>query len=159
MFLHVSVIHSVHRGGVGIPACNGPTPPMENPPDGEPPRMENHHPPGWENPPGWRTTTPPDGRTPPDGHCAGGTHPTGMHSCFFFRFVFWETPSFFVLVFFCWEIRLFRLLGLFEISCLLCSTSVVLSPHLEPARPYWLNVLPCSLLTCEEIRKHRKYCA
>ena len=19
---------------------------------------------------------------PPDGHCAGGTHPTGMHSCF-----------------------------------------------------------------------------
>ena len=37
------------------------------PPDGEPPRMENHPPPQME--------------TPPDGHCAGGTHPTGMHSC------------------------------------------------------------------------------
>ena len=24
----------------------------------------------------------PNPSPPPDGHCAGGTHPTGMHSCF-----------------------------------------------------------------------------
>ena len=75
---------------------------MENPPwmenpslDGNPPRMENPSP-RWRTPPpwmenpllGWRT--PPDGdppgwRTPPPpGQCAGGTHPTGMHSCSFY---------------------------------------------------------------------------
>ena len=89
MFLHVSVIHSVHGGrGVGIPACNGPTPPPRwktttlPPPDGEPPPSpdgeppqdgEPPHPPGMENP-------------PPNGHCVGGTHPTGMHSCWLIFF-------------------------------------------------------------------------
>ena len=50
------------------------TPPMENPP-----QMEN--PPWMENPP--RMENPPDGEPPPPGQCAGGTHPTGMHSCHF----------------------------------------------------------------------------
>ena len=43
-----------------------------------PPWMES--PPRWRMPPGWRT--PPDGE-PPLGQCAGGTHPTGMHSCLY----------------------------------------------------------------------------
>ena len=85
------------------------TPRMENPPDGDSPRWRL---PQMENPPGWRT--PPDGeppkmetprwRTPPDGEpprmenppwdgepplgqCAGGTHPTGMHSCYILRMI------------------------------------------------------------------------
>ena len=42
--------------------------------DGEPPR--DGDPPGWRTPPGWRL--------PSLGQCAGGTHPTRMHSCFHF---------------------------------------------------------------------------
>ena len=51
----------------------------------EPPRMEEPPlgwrttPPGWRNPPGMEN--PPRMETPPLGQCAGGTHPTGMHSC------------------------------------------------------------------------------
>ena len=39
------------------------------------------HPPGAD-PPGADTPSPE--QTPLDGRCAGGTHPTGRHSCFFF---------------------------------------------------------------------------
>ena len=64
-------------GGVGIPACNGPTPPPEwrtttppNPPQMETPRMEKQPPPQMENPP-------PDGEppTPPDGEPPNGEPP------------------------------------------------------------------------------------
>ena len=36
-----------------------------------------------------RPGTPPWQVHPPDGRCAGGTHPTGMHSCFVLFFVVW----------------------------------------------------------------------
>ena len=96
------------RGG-WYPSMQWANPPPDGEPPPSPPQMENHHPPpldgepplggepppppGMENhppsPPEWRTTTTPprmenpprDGEPPPDGHCAGGTHPTGMHSC------------------------------------------------------------------------------
>ena len=64
IFLHLSVIHSVHRGGRGSPSPGG----FSLPPN--PPGIEN--PPGWrttppdEEPPHWRTT-PPGWRTPLDG--------------------------------------------------------------------------------------------
>ena len=64
-----------------------------------PPRIETPlgwgtpPPPRMENPPGWRN--PPQGGEPPHGQCAGGTHPTGMHSCCFnvenwHTFLLWE---------------------------------------------------------------------
>ena len=63
MFLHLSVSHSVHRGGV--------------------PGQVHPHPPWAGTPP--RQVHPPEavhaGRY---GQQAGGTHPTGMHSCFHF---------------------------------------------------------------------------
>ena len=47
--------------------------------------VDTHHPPPVENPQGRH---PPPGRHPlPDGQWAGGTHPTGMHSCIFLRFL------------------------------------------------------------------------
>ena len=99
IFLHLSVIHSVHRGGVGLPQCmlgyHPPPreqtphprttpprpPPTPHPPEQTPPGTTTPHPP--TTPP----TTPPDHTPPPTpayGLRATGTHPTGMHSCFFF---------------------------------------------------------------------------
>ena len=53
---------------------------MENPPDGEPPLMEN--PPRMETP--LDGGTPPPGKqTPAYGLRSARTHPTGMHSCYF----------------------------------------------------------------------------
>ena len=52
IFLHLSVIHSVHRGGVCLSACWDTSPP--------PPSRK---------------------QTPAYGLRAAGTHPTGMHSC------------------------------------------------------------------------------
>ena len=73
---------SVHRG-VYIPACNGAdTQPGQTPPC--------RHPPGQTPLPGRH----PPGQTPPCavhawyGQQAGGTHPTGMHSCLLFSFQF-----------------------------------------------------------------------
>ena len=64
MFLHLSVSHSVHRGGC-LPQCML----GYNPPGKTPPR---HHSPGQKSPP-LQTAT-----------AADATHPTGMHSCWIF---------------------------------------------------------------------------
>ena len=70
------VYHSVHGGG----ACLRQTPPGQtSPPPGAdtPPRVRHTHP---------RTKyTPPRKQTPTYGQRGAGTHPTGMHSCFFFK--------------------------------------------------------------------------
>ena len=70
------VCHSVHRGGL----------PSRRPPLAGSPLLEGGTPPGRETPLGRR---PPAGRTPREGGtppptatAAGGTHRTGMHSCF-----------------------------------------------------------------------------
>ena len=77
IFLHLSVIHSVHRGGEGglarrPPRLDGGTPQwMESPPPGwmeEPPSPVGwRNPPGgWRTPPGWMENPPwVDGGTPP----------------------------------------------------------------------------------------------
>ena len=67
MFLHLSVSHSVHRGGVCPSACWDTPPP-------------SRHSLG-QTPPG---QTPPRADTPPQqtATAADGTHPTGMHSCY-----------------------------------------------------------------------------
>ena len=57
IFLHLSVIHSVHGGGEGSASVHAGIPP---PPD---------------------QTPPPGKQTPAYGLRAVGTHPTGMHSC------------------------------------------------------------------------------
>ena len=65
IFSEACVKNSVNRGtGVGIP-------PPERTPRSRPPRSR---PPRSRSP--TREQTPPGSR-----HCAGGTHPTGMHSC------------------------------------------------------------------------------
>ena len=71
IFLHPSVIHSVHGGG-GLPQC-----------------MLGYHPPGSRHPPKQthtpqEQTPPPRKQTPAYGLRAAGTHPTGMHSCLLF---------------------------------------------------------------------------
>ena len=90
IFLHLSVIHSVHGGeGVCLSACWDTTPPRP----GRHPLGPGRHPPGSGRHPQTRQT-PPDqvdppgpGRHPPGKHTpayglpAAGTHPTGMHSC------------------------------------------------------------------------------
>ena len=111
IFLHLSVIHSVHRGGGTWPG----TPPDQvhppwdqvNPPPGpgkpsplgpgtppdHPPRDQVHPlgpgtPPGPGTPqdqvppPGPGTPPPPEQQPPEYGQRSAGTHPTGMHSCF-----------------------------------------------------------------------------
>ena len=102
IFLHLSVIHSVHRGGGGLPQCmlgyppGADTPPRSRPP---PPPQEqtprSRHPPPREQTPLEQTSTPPEQTPPPRpdisplpekqtpayGLRAAGTHPTGMHSC------------------------------------------------------------------------------
>ena len=96
------VCHSVHRGGcfsLPDPPTGADPPRMENPPGWRnPPGMEN--PPGADTTPGWRTppwhgepppeqtpprmeNPPPGKQTPAYGLRSAGTHPTGMHSCFF----------------------------------------------------------------------------
>ena len=76
MFLHVSFSHSVHKGvgSASVHAWIANTPP---PPGSRPSREQTPDPHG---------TRPPRTRPPPP--CAvhagraGGTHPTGMHTCF-----------------------------------------------------------------------------
>ena len=94
MFLQVSVIHSVHRGGGGLPQCmlgyppprSDPLGPGRHPPDqADPPRPGS--PPHLDQTPPWTRQTPPGSdtprkQTPAYGLRAAGTHPTGMHSCF-----------------------------------------------------------------------------
>ena len=91
MFLQVSVCPQggwVSQDALQAPPPRDGEPPqmenppwMENPPDGEPPWMEN--PPRMQNPP-WMENPPTRMQNPP-GQCAGGTHPTGMHSRFELR--------------------------------------------------------------------------
>ena len=90
MFLHLSVSHFVHRGRACIPhtpyhACPLPhTPPAMHPPCHAPPAMHDpcHACPLPCMPP---PRSPPCYTPPRDttrcGQWAGGTHPTGMHSC------------------------------------------------------------------------------
>ena len=102
--LHLSVSHSVHMGGVPwqVPPWAG-TPPRQVPPMvGTPPLPPGQvHPPGRCTPPGqvhpragpprqvYPHPCPPRQVHPPQqcmlgyGQQAGGTHPTGMHSCFY----------------------------------------------------------------------------
>ena len=100
MFLHVSVIHSVHRGeeyltrytprpGTYTPWTR-PTPPYgPGAGPGTPPPPEQT-PPGPGTPPPLEQTSPRPGTPPPEaehagryGQRAGGPHPTGMQSCLF----------------------------------------------------------------------------
>ena len=70
IFLHLSVIHSVHRGeGVYEADPLGADTPL--------PRVR--HPPGSRHP--LRSRHPPEQTPPAYGQRAAGTHPTGMHSC------------------------------------------------------------------------------
>ena len=75
MFLHLSVSHSVHRGGSA--SVHTGIPPHTHP--------RSRHPPGADTPPPPRTRHPPQSRLPLPGAetatAADGTHPTGMHSC------------------------------------------------------------------------------
>ena len=61
IFLHLSVIHSVNRGGV-VPDQT-PPPGPGTPPDHTPP--------------------PPEQQPPEYGQRSAGTHPTGIHSCIY----------------------------------------------------------------------------
>ena len=85
MFLQASVI-LLTGGGTSHPPEQAPTPREQTPPPGaDTPRVDN--PLGSRHPP--EQTTPPGSRHPPGkhavryGHNAGGTHPTGMQSCFY----------------------------------------------------------------------------
>ena len=60
IFLHLSVIHSVHRGGGCLSACWDTTPPGADPPGADIP--QSRHPPGADTPP-W--SSPPGSRHPP----------------------------------------------------------------------------------------------
>ena len=81
IFLHLSVIHSVHRGG--LIQCMLGYPPGT----GTPPPPGQGRPPGPGRPPRTRQTPPGPDRYPPGkltpvyGLRAAGTHPTEMHSC------------------------------------------------------------------------------
>ena len=89
IFLHLSVIHSVHRGGGILLAWGGfschPTPPAwrtpgaDTPPEQTPPGMENppdQTPPGMENPPEQTPPPcPPDGEPPPTPDTPPGSRP------------------------------------------------------------------------------------
>ena len=74
IFLHLSVIHSVHGGGDLTrhpPQDQAGTPPRDQ--AGTPPREQTSPPPGY-------------------GQRSAGTHPTGMHSCFLIKFKVFFTP-------------------------------------------------------------------
>ena len=86
IFLHLSVIHSVHRGRsasvhAGIPPGPGRPPRSRHPPPQEQTPPGSRHPP-WEQTPPGPGRPPPRKQTPAYGLRAAGTHPTGMHSCF-----------------------------------------------------------------------------
>ena len=68
MFLHLSVSHSVHRGVCPSACCY--TPPRQTPPGQTPPRQ-----------------TPPGRHPQQTATAADSTHPTGMHSCEFIKFI------------------------------------------------------------------------
>ena len=74
IFLHLSVIHSVHRGG--LPQCMLGYHPVPHPQEQTSP---GSRPPWKQTPP--RADTPPPKQTSAYGLQAAGTHPTGMHSC------------------------------------------------------------------------------
>ena len=89
MFLHLSVSHSVHRGGC-LSACWDTTPPEQAPPpDQAPPRTRPLLEPGTpqaqapqgQAPPGTRHPPGPDTPLQQTATVMDGTHPTGMHSC------------------------------------------------------------------------------
>ena len=61
IFLHLSVIHSVHRGGGGLPQCMLPPPPWTR----QTP-LDQADPPGPGRPPQTRQTPPRTRQTPPD---------------------------------------------------------------------------------------------
>ena len=110
IFLHLSVIHSVHRGGVPdqAPPRDQVPPPTRftpwdqihthNPPRPHPagtrytPRDQVHpprttHTPLDQVPPAPGPGTHPPEQQPPEyGQWSAGTHPTGMHSCLAFYF-------------------------------------------------------------------------
>ena len=90
MFLHLSVSHSVHRGGGDKRPLWADIPPEQTPMDRHPlgrhpPRQTplgrhtplGSHSPGQKPHPLGRHPLPPETAT-----AADGTHPTGMHSCF-----------------------------------------------------------------------------
>ena len=89
MFLHVSLILFTGGGG-SVPLHTGIHPP--GPEAGTPSRIRGRHPlPDQRQappPPGSEAGTPPGADTPSTVHAgrygqqAGGTHPTGMQSCF-----------------------------------------------------------------------------
>ena len=92
IFLHLSVIHSVHRGGRGSASVHAGIPPplgLHTPPDYVPPRLctpPHYVPPRlrtpWTTYPPWTMyPLPPGKQTPAYGLRAAGKHPTGMHSC------------------------------------------------------------------------------
>ena len=84
MFLHLSVSHSVHGEGGCLPQCRHPlrsdTPPRANTPLGaDNPPTHSRHPP---TPTPWSRHPPCAVHAGRYGQLAGGTHPTGMHTCF-----------------------------------------------------------------------------
>ena len=89
LFLHLSVSHSVHRGvSASVHAGIHNTPPADTPQS----RPHLDRPPEADNLP---EQTPPGSRHPQGavhagryGQQAGGTHPTGMHTCFQYMFRF-----------------------------------------------------------------------
>ena len=86
IFSKTYVKNSVHRGRVYLSACWDTHPPgADTPPEADTP-WEQTPPPGADTPLGADT---PQEQTPSRtehagryGQCAGGTHPTGMQSCF-----------------------------------------------------------------------------
>ena len=89
MFLHLSVSHSVHRergcladtpwADTPRQTAPGQTPPGTHTPQQTPPGQT----PPWADTPQadpWADTPPP---APQTATAADGTHPTGVHSCFF----------------------------------------------------------------------------
>ena len=76
MFLHVSVI--LFTGGC-LPHTPGQTPPGRQPPGQTPPLGQT---PTWADTPPWQTPPPCAAHAGRYGQQAGGTHPTGMQSCF-----------------------------------------------------------------------------
>ena len=93
IFSEACVKNSVHKGR-GLPQCmlgyQPIPPPMQTPPPGQGPH-KSRHPPRSRHPPGadpLEANTSPSRPLPPGavhagryGQQAGGTHPTGMHSC------------------------------------------------------------------------------
>ena len=92
MFLHLSVSPFVHRVVVVHPPPDRYTPQAGTPPWADTPRAGT--PPGRYTPLGRHPLDrhPPRQVHPRDGQWAGGTHPTGMHSCFYGQWVWRNLP-------------------------------------------------------------------